>query len=258
MGTAAVSTLTRRSTAAPGGRAVTGRSDVEARQQAGLAVAGLAAVTFAAARLGVRCPIRAVFGIDCPGCGGTRALLALMVGDVPQAARENAAALVAGLATAGYVIAPARVGQAAAVVRASAERHRATRWWARHPKASACAAAGLWCLARNLRRPSRPDRGAVVAFLGDDLAVLAVRALPERQSVSFIFPCSRQASREVPEAAPGSLRIRPEGLQRGEDLARVHPGNQARRILSFYDRLSRHLAGGGPLQRGGPDVIVGL
>lgn len=155
MGTAAVSTLTRRRTTAAGGCAVTGRSDAEARQQAGLAIAGLTAVTFATARLGVRCPIRAVFGIDCPGCGGTRALLALMHGDVPQAARENAAALVVGLTTVGYVIAPARVSEAASAVRASVERHRLTRWWARHPQTSACAAAGLWCLARNLRRPSR-------------------------------------------------------------------------------------------------------
>jgi len=128
---------------------VTGRSDAEARKQAGLVIAGLAAVTLTAARLGIRCPIRAAFGIDCPGCGGTRALLALMHGDVPQAARENAAALLAGLVAAGYVIAPARVSQAAGVVRASAERYRVTRWWAHHPYTAACAAAGLWCLARN-------------------------------------------------------------------------------------------------------------
>ncbi len=134
---------------------MTGHSDTEARQQAGLAIAGLAAVTFGAARLGVRCPIRAVFGIDCPGCGGTRALMALMRGDVLQAARENAAALVAALATAGYVIAPARVSQAATGVRASAERHRVTRWWARHPQASAGAAAALWCVARNFDWPGR-------------------------------------------------------------------------------------------------------
>ena len=90
------------------------RSGLAARQQVGLAVAGLAVVTFAAARLGIRRPVRAVFGLDCPGCG-TRALLALMRGDVPQAARENTAALVAGLATAGYVIAPTRVSRAASV-----------------------------------------------------------------------------------------------------------------------------------------------
>jgi hypothetical protein len=161
MGKAAVNTLTWRPTAAPGGRAVTGRSGAEARQQAGLAIAGLAAVTFAAARLGVRCPIRAVFGIDCPGCGGTRALLALMRGDVPQAARENAVALVAGLATASYVIAPVRVGRAVAAVRNSAEYHRMTRWWARHPQASACAAAALWCVARNCNRLGREGRRPV-------------------------------------------------------------------------------------------------
>jgi Protein of unknown function (DUF2752) len=134
---------------------MTGRSDAAARKQAGLVIGGLMLIMFAAARFGIRCPIRAVSGIDCPGCGGTRALLALMRGDLPQAARENGAALVAGLAAVGYVIAPARVSRAASVVRTSSERHYLTRWWARHPLASACAGAGLWCVARNLRRPSR-------------------------------------------------------------------------------------------------------
>jgi hypothetical protein len=128
---------------------VTGRSAAAARQEAGLVIAGLALVTVAAARLGLRCPIKAVFGIDCPGCGGTRAMMALMRGDVRQAAHQNLAVLLAGTATAGYVIAPSQACQAAAKVRAVAGRHRATRWWARHPQASACAAAALWCVARN-------------------------------------------------------------------------------------------------------------
>jgi hypothetical protein len=128
------------------------RSDAAARRQAGLAIAGLAAGALAAARLGIRCPVKAVLGIECPGCGGTRAMLALMRGDVRQAAHENLAALVAGAAAAGYLIAPSRAGQAAAKVRATATRHRATRWWAQHPEASACAAAALWCAARNSGR----------------------------------------------------------------------------------------------------------
>jgi Protein of unknown function (DUF2752) len=142
MSTAPVITLTRR-------HVEIARSGTTARREAGLAIAGLAAVTFAAARLNICCPIRAVLGIDCPGCGGTRALTALMRGDLRQAARENAAALVAGAAAAAYVIAPARTVQAARTVHAAAERHRATRWWARHPQASAWACAGLWCVARN-------------------------------------------------------------------------------------------------------------
>jgi Protein of unknown function (DUF2752) len=131
---------------------------VAARKRAGLAVAALALVTVSAARLGIRCPIRAVFGIDCPGCGGTRALMALMRGDVRRAAHENFAALVAGTAVAGYLIAPGPVGRAAATARAAASRHHMTRWWADHPQASACVAAGLWCVARNCCWPSRAGR----------------------------------------------------------------------------------------------------
>lgn len=134
---------------------MTGRSAATARQEVGLVIAGLALVTLAASRLGFSCPIRAVFGIDCPGCGGTRAMIALARGDVRQAAHQNLAVLIAGAATAGYVIAPSQAGQAAAKVRVVAARHRTTRWWARHPQASACAAAALWCVARNCNRLGR-------------------------------------------------------------------------------------------------------
>lgn len=36
-----------------------------------------------------RCPFRAATGLDCPGCGGTRALSALVRGDVVLAADHN-------------------------------------------------------------------------------------------------------------------------------------------------------------------------
>jgi hypothetical protein len=123
-----------------------------ARREIGLAVAGLTVVTLAAAKLGIRCPVKTVLGIDCPGCGGTRALAALARGDIPQAARENIAALVAGLATAGYLIAPEQARQLAASTRTVGRRHRSTRWLANHPQAAACLAAVLWCAARNLRQ----------------------------------------------------------------------------------------------------------
>ena len=131
-----------------------------ARKQAGLVLAMLAVATVSATRLGLRCPVRAVFGIDCPGCGGTRALGALMRGDVRQAARENVAALVAGVAVAAYVTAPRQVSQAAATARAAAASHHTTRWWAHHPQTSACVAAALWCVARNYRWPWPADRGS--------------------------------------------------------------------------------------------------
>jgi hypothetical protein len=36
-----------------------------------------------------RCPFRAATGLDCPGCGGTRAVAALVRGDLPAALSHN-------------------------------------------------------------------------------------------------------------------------------------------------------------------------
>jgi Protein of unknown function (DUF2752) len=41
------------------------------------------------------CPTKALFGIDCPGCGSMRMLYSLMHGDLLAAARFNALGLVA-------------------------------------------------------------------------------------------------------------------------------------------------------------------
>jgi hypothetical protein len=125
------------------------------RGQVGLAFVMLILGALLARRLGLRCPIRAAFGIDCPGCGGTRALLALIRGNPRQAARENLAAVLVGPAVAGYLIAPGQVSNVAETIRDRAERHVATRWWARHPQLAACAATGLWCVARNTLPPMR-------------------------------------------------------------------------------------------------------
>jgi hypothetical protein len=40
------------------------------------------------------CPTQALFGVDCPGCGGIRSAHALLRGDVAAAADHNIAALV--------------------------------------------------------------------------------------------------------------------------------------------------------------------
>lgn len=40
------------------------------------------------------CPTKALFGIDCPGCGGLRMAYSLMHGDIPAALHYNAVSLV--------------------------------------------------------------------------------------------------------------------------------------------------------------------
>ncbi|WP_305093135.1 DUF2752 domain-containing protein [Prescottella sp. R16] len=51
------------------------------------------------------CPTKALFGIDCPGCGSTRMLYALLHLDVPAALRFNAVGVAAVvLAVAGYTV----------------------------------------------------------------------------------------------------------------------------------------------------------
>ncbi len=63
-----------------------------------LAVAGLAVAVCAVLALvdpedrtlwTPRCPFRAATGLDCPGCGGTRALTALLRGDLLTAVSHN-------------------------------------------------------------------------------------------------------------------------------------------------------------------------
>ena len=45
-------------------------------------------------RIWIPCPIRTVFGIRCPGCGMTHALVALLRGDIRRAVRFNPFVLV--------------------------------------------------------------------------------------------------------------------------------------------------------------------
>lgn len=57
-----------------------------------------------------RCPFHAVTGWYCPGCGGTRALGALLHGDIPGALRDNLFALTLfPTAMAIAVLKPARI-----------------------------------------------------------------------------------------------------------------------------------------------------
>lgn len=50
----------------------------------------------------VGCPFHRVTGLDCPGCGGTRAVDLLAHGDVVAALRSNAVALLAGVWLVGW------------------------------------------------------------------------------------------------------------------------------------------------------------
>lgn len=77
----------------------------------GLAAGGLAV---ASATMGTLltwdCPVRAAFGVECPGCGSTRCVQAIVRGDLLEAVRHNAltsAAIMAILSVAAIgIIAP--------------------------------------------------------------------------------------------------------------------------------------------------------
>lgn len=57
---------------------------------------------------GVRCPFHALTGLDCPGCGSTRALAALVNGDIPRTVDHHALILVALLLLAAAWVAALR------------------------------------------------------------------------------------------------------------------------------------------------------
>ena len=59
--------------------------------QYGALAAGLAGYWFVLPhKYWLPCPIKAVTGLYCPGCGSTRAIFALLHGNVPLAAHDNA------------------------------------------------------------------------------------------------------------------------------------------------------------------------
>lgn len=67
----------------------TTRSGAVAALGAAAAVVATAAVAPSVTRYGPPCPFHAMTGLDCPGCGATRAVLALTRGDVAAAFGHN-------------------------------------------------------------------------------------------------------------------------------------------------------------------------
>lgn len=53
--------------------------------------------------LGLGCPFRDLTGLDCPGCGATRAFLSLVHGDLLTALHDNAVAVIVGAAVVPYL-----------------------------------------------------------------------------------------------------------------------------------------------------------
>ena len=83
------------------------------------------------------CPVRALTGFQCPGCGTTRALHALLHGDVQAAFRFNPMLFVMGTA-----LAPALLTWA----RGRTPRYVAQPWFA----VATGVALGAWWIARNV------------------------------------------------------------------------------------------------------------
>lgn len=53
---------------------------------------------------GIGCPLLTVTGIPCPGCGATRAALALLRLDLPGALALNPGAVIGGFVYLGYLV----------------------------------------------------------------------------------------------------------------------------------------------------------
>lgn len=80
-----------------------------------VAVSAAVAALLASGAVPVQCPFKAVFGVDCPGCGGSRMIGALLRGDPAAALGFNAFALLVGVPLGvGVLVAGARLELGAA------------------------------------------------------------------------------------------------------------------------------------------------
>lgn len=110
-----------------------------------LVVAATTATVFLATALHIGCPFRTMLGLDCPMCGGTRMVRALLCADLPAAFGFNAFALL--------VFLPLVLAVVVASVRM--ELGRAQRMWPSGRLGIACAVAAggaciAWTVLRNL------------------------------------------------------------------------------------------------------------
>ena len=110
-----------------------------------IAGAGASALVLGTTGLPLPCPLLALTGLDCPFCGGSRMIGALLQGDVALAADLNLFALVVVLPLAGAVL----------IAMAREELGRASRHWpaGRTGRILTCALAGTvlaWGVVRNL------------------------------------------------------------------------------------------------------------
>lgn len=125
----------------PVGRALGAPLGVVALGVAGCVAVWLADPTTPGGPLPV-CPTKALFGIDCPGCGGLRMVYSLLHGDIPAALHYNAVSAV-GVLLFGWSFAAWTYG------RLRARPVRSWLHWRWTPLVSAIVVA-VWFVIRNL------------------------------------------------------------------------------------------------------------
>jgi hypothetical protein len=122
-----------------------GASEVVARPRLALPLVAVAAAQVAASAAGIgwACPLHALTGVPCPGCGLSRASVALLRGEWGESLRLHALApifLLVVLARAVVVVLPARMRERAARLAQRLESRRAI------PLAALSVLIGYWLL----------------------------------------------------------------------------------------------------------------